>query len=273
MLMAAEAASDNEKPDVRYVVNAAASTWDFPLALASNLADAKFNSGAGASTNPDGATIADAYGLMHDFTSAARALAMSDPSDPTTKLETLMLQGEAAMERGDPKAAAEPLDAFYKAWLADPNAQYTYANGPCIAGLAFGLSGRKADADAAFKRAGNQSLCYAAHGDVLVQAGDVAGAQRVWAEGLKNVPDLPAVPVHRGVFELSQGDLKSAQADFAFAAYKAPHWAEPRKGLGDVRMREGRWRDALREYDTALKYAPAWNALRQARAEAARRAR
>lgn len=271
MLQAAAAAP--QQPDVRYLVNAAYVTWDFPLVLESNLADAKFNSGAGASTNPDGATIADAYGWLHDYASAMRYMALSDPADPITKLEPLMLEAEAALDRGDAATAASAMDVFYKAWLADPNAQYTFTSGPCIAGLAFGLSGRLQDAETAFKGVPNQSLCYAAHGDVLVQAGDVAGAQHVWAEGLKSTPDLPAVPFHRGLFELRQGDLKDAEADFALAAYKAPHWAEPLKGLGDVRMAQRRWRDALAKYDAALKYAPAWAALRQARAAAAQKAR
>ena len=38
----------------------------------------------------------------------------------------------------------------------------------------------------------------------------MAGAERVWAEGLKIAPDLPHVYLHRGVFELHHGALKAA---------------------------------------------------------------
>ena len=48
--------------------------------------------------------------------------------------------------------------------------------------------------------------------------------------------------------------------------------ADPLKGWGDALAREGRWSEAVAKYDEALKNAPAWTALRQARATAARRA-
>ena len=56
------------------------------------------------------------------------------------------------------------------------------------------------------------------------------------------------------------------------ANQRGPHWADPLKAWGDVLAREGRWKEALGRYDQALKYAPAWAELRQARDAAARRA-
>ena len=128
-----------------------------------------------------------------------------------------------------------------------------------------------ADAEAAFKQTGPRSLCAAFHGDVLVHAGDAAGAGRVWAEGLKAAPDLLMVYLHRGLFELDRGDWLAAQADLSTASAKAPHYADPLKAWGDLLARQGRWKEALAKYDAALKYAPAWAQLHQAREAAARR--
>ena len=270
-LRAAAQAPKGKGPDIRFLANPGQTTWDVPLALAATLADAARNAGAGASTTIDGPTIADVYGVMHDPAQAARYMASSDPDDPNTKAEVPLLSAYAAIDRGDAATAVTPLEAFWKAWLADPNLQYTFLDNPCLLGLAYGMAGRRADAEAVFKRLGPWSRCYAVHGDVLVHAGDVAGAQRVWAEGLRIAPDLPLIYLHRGLFELDQGDLKAAAADVATANAKAPHFADPLKAWGDVLARQGQWRAALARYDEALKYAPAWAALHQARDAAAKR--
>jgi tetratricopeptide (TPR) repeat protein len=136
--------------------------------------------------------------------------------------------------------------------------------------LADGLAGRLKEAEAIFQRLANQSLCAGMHGEVLAHAGDAAGAERVWAEGLKTFPDLPTTPFYRGLSELDRGDLKAAESDAAAAAAKAPHWADPWKAWGDVLAREGRWKAAVGKYDEALKYAPAWEGLQQARDAAVR---
>jgi tetratricopeptide (TPR) repeat protein len=271
LLKAAAAAPKRERPGLPYLVNASQQIWDLPLQLASMQADAKRNGGAGATNTIDGPAIADIYWMMHDPEQAARYLASSDPTDPITKAEALLVQGYGALDRGDVAAALGPLQAFWKAWLADPNLQYTYNFQGCYAGLALGLTGHLEQAETIFKRVG-WSPCYAFEGDVLAHAGKVSDAQKAWAEGQRVAPDLPAVPLHRGLYELGQGQLEAAEADEASAASKAPHWADPWKAWGDVLAREGRWKDALGKYDEALKYAPAWAELKQARAAAAGRA-
>ncbi len=253
-----------------YLANPAQLTWDLPLLLASELDDAKRNSGAGASTIITGPALADTYALMHDFGQAQRFMASSDPNDVTTKAEALLLQGYAAIERGDYGAAVPPLESFDKAWAADPNLQYTYNTGPCTAALAIGMSGRVKEAEAIFSRI-RWSFCYAYWGDVLAHAGDADGAAKIWAEGQRVAPDLAAVPLHRGLHELSLGQMRAAEADVAAASAKSPHWADPLKAWGDVLAREGQWKAALGKYDEALKYAPAWAQLKAARADAAKR--
>ena len=267
-----KAVGGSDKVRRTYLANPAQLAWDLPLLLASELEDAKRHGGLGASTIIEGPTIADSYGSMHDEAQAARYMASSDPADPVTKAEALLLAGYLAMDRDDYAAAAPPLEALYKAWQADTNLQYTFNFGPCYTALAIGMTGRVKEAQAILARI-PWSSCYAFQGDVLAHAGDEAGAQKVWAEGQRVTPSQPAVPLHRGLHALALGQLKAAEADIASASAKAPHWADPLKAWGDVLAREGRWKDALGKYDEALKYAPAWPQLLQARAAAASKVR
>ena len=271
MNRAIDASPRRLRPPVSYLANVGIPNQDWMLQLAASLDDAKQNQGAGAQVVIEGPQIADDYAHLHDFRQAQRYLQLSDPNDLTTRAGSGLFDGQMAMERGDAAAAVAPLEAFWKAWLSDTDLQYTYNTEPCLLGLAYGLTGRMADAEAVFKRVGPWAYCYGAHGDVLVHAGDLAGAQRVWAEGLRIGPDLSPVYLERGSFELARGDLKHAEADLAAASARSPHWADPLKAWGDVLMREGRPRDALAKYDEALKYAPAWPELHQARAAAAKR--
>ena len=270
-LRAAAQAPERDRPQLRLLSFPAQVTWDLPLVLASNLAEAAQNGGAGASTSPVAPAIADTYALMHDAGLAASYMAASDPDAAATKAEAELLRAYAALDRGDPGAAVAPLEAFQQAWSADSALRDTYWDAPCYLGLAYGLAGRMAEAEAVFKRTGPWSRCYAFHGDVLAHAGDMVGAERVWAVGLKVAPDLPMIYLHRGVWELNRGDLKSAQVDLATASAKAPHLADPLKAWGALLAREGRWKDALAKYTAALNDAPAWAELRQARDAAARR--
>ena len=271
-LRTAVAAAKGERPEPRIFSNPAQIIWDVPLFLKSCLADLATH-GVGAETTIDGPAIADAYALLHDRAQAARYMASSDPDDTMTKAEALILQGYAALDRGDTTGAVAPLEAFDKLWLANPLLQGNEMDQPCFLGLAYGLAGRMADAEAVFAQVKTPwSRCYAFHGEALAHAGDVAGAQRVWAEGVRLLPDLPNVYLARGRWELDRGDLKAASADLAAASAKAPHYADPLKAWGDLLAKEGRWKDALAKYDSALKYAPAWAELRQTRDAAARKA-
>jgi tetratricopeptide (TPR) repeat protein len=265
MMRAVAAAPPGDRPDASYESNWAVASQDWPLALASLLADAAHNNGAGASGTIDGPVIADDYAYLHDPADAEQYLIASDPDDPTTKAEALLLPGYAALERGDAASAIAPLEAFWKAWLADTNLRYSDNEQPCRLALAYGLTNRMADADAVFKRAGRWAYCYAVHGDVLEHAGDLAGAERIWAEGLRIGPDLSPVYLHRGISETKRGALKAALADLAAANARSPHWADPLKAWGDALMRAGNRNAALAKYDEALQYAPAWAALHRAR--------
>ena len=271
-LKAAENAPAEERPETRLLLNPAGTVWDLPLAMKALQADAQHNQGAGAATLPDGPAIADTYEMMHDPLQTDRALAASDPDDSSTKIEAELIQVYRALGSNQPALAIPPAEAFYKAWLADPSFQNNNIDTPCYLALAYGLSGRLADAEAVFSKTGPWARCFAFHGDVLAHSGDVEGAMRTWGAGLRIAPDLMPIYLHRGLFELSRGNLRAAQADLATAHAKSPHYADPLKGWGDVLARAGHWRAALAKYEEALQYAPAWIELRRARDNAAKRA-
>ena len=268
-LKAVAAAPPGRRPDQRLLENAASIAWDLPLFIAAMIDDVRHNSGAGAATNIDGPLIADTEALMHDPDEAARYMAASDPDDPQTKAEALLLAAYTAMDRQDFAAAVPPLEAFWKAWQASPDLQTTDSDSQCYLGLAYGMAHRMTDADALFAKAGPWSRCAGFHGYALALAGDAADAAKVWDVNVRAAPDLPHVYLWRGMAELQHGDLIAAESDFAAAHARAPHYADPLKYWGDALSRQGKWKDAQDRYAEALTYAPGWLALRQARAGAA----
>jgi tetratricopeptide (TPR) repeat protein len=66
-------------------------------------------------------------------------------------------------------------------------------------------------------------------------------------------------------------DLDGAVVKLKDANRKGPYWADPLKAWGDVLAKRGHAKEALVKYDEALKYAPNWAALTQARETAAKR--
>jgi tetratricopeptide (TPR) repeat protein len=69
---------------------------------------------------------------------------------------------------------------------------------------------------------------------------------------------------------LARGDLAGAAKQLARAHEKGPHCADPLKAWGDVLVKQGRPGEALAKYDEALKYAPNWKELKEARETAAK---
>jgi predicted negative regulator of RcsB-dependent stress response len=49
------------------------------------------------------------------------------------------------------------------------------------------------------------------------------------------------------------------------ANQRGPHWADSLKSWGDVLAKQGHSAEALTKYDEALKFAPKWVVLQQAR--------
>jgi Flp pilus assembly protein TadD len=92
---------------------------------------------------------------------------------------------------------------------------------------------------------------------------------RWFAEAIKPGPSLPQAYVDRGSAYLQWGDTAGAQADATKATHLSPHHADAWKLWGDVLAKQGHGKEALAKYDEALKYAPNWKQLQEAREAAA----
>jgi tetratricopeptide (TPR) repeat protein len=264
MLVAVAAAPKKDRPRVYMLANPASFVWDIPLQLEATLDDASRNNGAGADSQIAQPQLANIYASMHDGPAAARYLALSDPKAPETEMAIHGVPLQEAVDRNDAASAVADADAILKVWMANKGLQEG-SDSLCGVALALGMAGRTKDADAIFQRLGPWSQCTAAHGQVLDHHGNLAGAMAAWADGIVHTPDLPSDYMARGLSEENHGDLKAAEADFAKAATTSPHFADPFKLYGDLLAREGRWKEALAKYNEALKYAPNWPQLHQAR--------
>ena len=68
-----------------------------------------------------------------------------------------------------------------------------------------------------------------------------------------------------GVALLKHGDQAGAEVKLKEAHTRGPHWADPLKVWADLLAKQGKAKDALAKYDEALKYAPDWKQLKEAR--------
>jgi tetratricopeptide (TPR) repeat protein len=100
---------------------------------------------------------------------------------------------------------------------------------------------------------------------------DVSNAWASEAKLAVPAPDLPAAYFSWGVALAKHGDLAGAEAKLAAANRRGPHWADPLKASGNVLVKQGKTKDALAKYDEALKYAPIWKELTEAREVVAKR--
>ena len=247
-------------------------TWNLQAWRSAILADAAKYGGVGSQQSDFQPNVADVEVRLHDETAALLhlSLAANDPSDVMAVAVEHFVRGRLAAERGDVAQAAAELEAFNAAY-ANPAVFTSYPGYNCWLAPAEEAAGRPAKADQVLATGGRFVNCYRFRGDILDGRGDWAGARKAYGEAVALAPDLPAAWYSWGLALARHGDLDGAADRLKAAALRGPHWADPRKALGDVYGRQGRWSEALGEYDQALRYAPAWPALRAARAEAARR--
>jgi tetratricopeptide (TPR) repeat protein len=255
----------DSRPQERSYDAPALMTRDFLRASHAMLDDAAYNNGAGANASIDSPFIADTYAALHNYAKSKRYLDQSDPDNQLTQAELLLVQAYAALDQGHAQAALAPILSLQKLWKKSAELQSVDNDAPCVVGFVQGLTGRLTDSEATFAAAGRWVRCYGMHGDVLANAGDFRGAERIWAEGLRRSPGLPVVYLHRGIANMKRGELDRAEADFAQAHRTAPQFADPLKAWGDVLARKRRWSDARAKYEAALQLAPDWVQLRRAR--------
>ena len=217
-----------------------------------------------AATGPE-KTVADRFGWY------ARIRRHEEPELPLPSTQTAPLIADirknAAYTRGSwaqlalaveadevALAPGDELNPRDRAWRAD----------------AYGHLGRFAEAEADLRALpADRYDGWTTRGIVAALRHDWAGSDRAFAEAVGQAPSLPLAFKLWGDALVSKGDLAGAVAKYAIANAKGSHWADPLKAWGDVLARQGMRAEARAKYNTALPFAPKWEALRVARARIA----
>jgi tetratricopeptide (TPR) repeat protein len=211
---------------------------------------------------------------MHDSEAAALRLKTTpvDEKNPGDVASAAFDRALLAEDTGDLTAAAHEWDAYATAY-ANPIVSTSNPSNICYAAVTYQKTGQPGKADAALNAVGKLTLvnCYRFRGDVLDLRGDWTGAQQWYAKAVELAPSIPSGYYSWGLALARHADLATAAAKFKDANLKGPHWADPLKAWGDVLVAQGKITDALGKYDAALKYAPNWKQLQEARAAANRK--
>jgi tetratricopeptide (TPR) repeat protein len=225
-------------------------------------------SGGGTATTTNNTAIADGEARRHDFVSANRYLVAASNSDSTKEPTQWMRAGMQALEAGRPTDALPPLQKLDVAFNKDPDVAFAFMDGPCWLGLAYGLSGRTAEADALFRRMGRWVSCYTFQADILEAQGKRPEADAAYARAAALVPAMPFAYEHWGRALLARGDLEGAQLRFRQSQERGPRWADSYEGLGEVYVRAGKWAAADQQFAKAAPLAPNWSRLNRLWAQA-----
>jgi tetratricopeptide (TPR) repeat protein len=248
--------------------------WDLTAQRAAIVADLEASNGVGTLPGFNGAqnlSVAQLDAQMHDVDDAAMRLRIT-PIDSKNLPDVALAAFDHALlaeERSDLKAAVIAWDAFAAAF-ANPEVATSNPNALCFAAVSYEKAGLSAKADAALDSPGPLTYvdCYRFKGDVLDLRGNWPGAQEWYAKAVQLAPSMPAGYYSWGLGLMRHGALDSAAEKFAQANARGPHWADPLKAWGDLLLLQNRPREALAKYDQALKYAPKWTALKEARERA-----
>jgi tetratricopeptide (TPR) repeat protein len=219
--------------------------------------------------------MSQAIGLArdHDLDRAAEALALGLAGSPNLQL---MFQGfEAPLvldeERGDWAGVVERAQTLRRQYAGTGLGETFPAVLDPIEAVAYAHLGRFAEADALFAGAASGTYDrWIASGKVAMLRKDSAGAEKAFSQAAALGPSLGRAQYWLGNLRAAQGDWNGAIAQYAQANRRSPHFADPLKAWGDALDHLGHREAALAKYDEALRFAPEWKELKQARDRAAR---
>jgi tetratricopeptide (TPR) repeat protein len=262
-------------PEFMYL-NYDSAVSDLPAMHAELIADMESHGGIGTATAVSGAEnlqVAQYDVQMHDVAAATLRLKTTPvdeknlPDVATAAFDRALL----AEETVDLQTAAKEWDAYIAAY-ANPMVSTSNPATICYAAVSYEKTGQPAKADAALNAVGKLTFvdCYRFRGDVLELRGDWSNAQAWYAKAVNLAPSIPLGYYSWGIALAKHGDLDGAAAKLKDANQKGPHWADPLKAWADVLATREHKREALGKYDEALKYAPNWAALKDARQAAAK---
>ncbi len=233
--------------------------------------NAAANEGIGSVLGVSSVIIARIDVQLHDPTAAARILQTLDaaPQGSVAAAGLHFVRGLILGETGETVQAAAEMEAYedVPTTLRFATAQLT--DGECWVASIEEAAGHPDKADAALRGGEHYVDRQSFRGDILDHRGDWTGAQQAYAQAVALAPDLPAGYYHWGLALARHGDFAGAIAKLQAAHQRGPHGADPLKAWGNMLVKQGHFKQALGEYAEALKYAPSWTALKQARDAAA----
>jgi tetratricopeptide (TPR) repeat protein len=246
------------QPDYR----AAASTWLQTRDAGSRWTDAPLSVAMAAS--------ADALG--HEPAAARRLLAAGAITDETALMPRIATGAFTALpiywlavEAGDWPAAladARHIDAWLTAnrtakpvfglvqqvWIWPLEAQ------------ALAMSQDEAEAQALIEKTPLDCyLCLRVRGQIAAEARDWTGAERWFAEAVRQAPSSSFAYAEWGRMLLDKGDIDGAIGRLALAHQKAPRFADPLELWGEALLRRGDAAGAAAKFGEAARYAPHWS--------------
>jgi tetratricopeptide (TPR) repeat protein len=104
-------------------------------------------------------------------------------------------------------------------------------------------------------------LCVRMRAAIAAVRGDYAGAERWWAEAIRQAPSLPTAWAERGRMRLDRGEIDAALSDFAAARARGPRWPDPVEFEGEALLARRDYEGAARKFEEAARAAPRWGRL------------
>jgi tetratricopeptide (TPR) repeat protein len=108
---------------------------------------------------------------------------------------------------------------------------------------------------------GDCYLCLRVRGQIAALAHDKAGADRWFAQAVRQAPSPPFAYAEWGTVKLQRGQPDQAIEQFSLSNKKGPQFADPLEGWGEALMAQNRSDLALAKFAEAAKYAPNWGRL------------
>lgn len=267
MAKAAQGLPSKEGPTLFDQTNFAKLMLDPGAVIAGLMADRQLAQHEGAAY--DASTwIAEQEAVRHDWRAVTVFLAESPQTDPTTAFDVALLPGLRAMEVGDHGRAVSQLEAADKFWQASPLLRAFFPDFACRLGRAYAEAGR---IDKAMPLLGDRRFvrCRAFLADALDRGGQWDAARASYRAAEATAPHLAFAYYREGLALARHGQPAQALQRLGIARQLSPHWADPQKAMGDLFAGQKQWDKALNAYNQALRWAPAWSELLQAKARAA----
>ena len=242
-------------------------TWNLGPWLTSAEADAEANAGLGTQLATAGTVIADIEARLHDPAAANLALQTTkdDPRDPAIAAMAHFVRGRLASEADDSERAVAEMEAFGAAY-ADPVVSANFPGYNCWIAPAEEAAGHPDKADAVLKTGRHVRRL------LPVPRRHSRRSRRLGRAHKRRTPRRSRSPqtfqrrtTPGASRSRSTAISRAPQAKLKDANQRGPHWADPLKAWGDVLVKQGKTKEALAKYDEALKYAPNWKQLKEAR--------